>query len=90
MLISHESKSPQSSGRRKSKSKKRSDSVNVLGYLLSHIVQEDTPSHVARVLLATLNKVDTEVCIFCTFHFFQLTFFSIKSNAKRPEGHENN
>jgi hypothetical protein len=66
--ISHDSRSPESSGRRKSKSKKRSASENVLAYLLNHIVQEETPSHVARALLATLDKVDTEVC---TLHFVQ-------------------
>lgn len=58
--MSHDSKSPESSGRRKSK--KRSASENILAYLLSHIVQAETPSHVARVLLATLDKIDSQVC----------------------------
>jgi hypothetical protein len=64
--IFHES--PESSGRRKSKSKKRSANENMIGYLLAHIVKEETPSHVARVLLATLVKIDTEVCM--KFKFF--------------------
>ena len=60
--ISHDSQRPESGGRRKTKSKKRSSSENMLSYLLSHIIQEETPSHVARVLLATLDKIDSEVC----------------------------
>ena len=60
--ISHDSQCSESGGRRKTKSKKRSSSENMLSYLLSHITQEETPSHIARVLLATLDKIDSEVC----------------------------
>ncbi|XP_028404436.1 HEAT repeat-containing protein 1-like isoform X2 [Dendronephthya gigantea] len=61
-----DSKSSDSSGRRKSKSKKHSTAQNMLHYLLDHIVEKATPIYVSRALIATLNKVDSEdILIVC-------------------------
>ena len=52
-----------SPGRRKSKSRKgpaKIAAIDVLEYIIKHIMNKETPSHVVRVLLATLKKVVTK------------------------------
>ena len=69
--ISSVDNSPVTHERRKSKSRKSLSKTqhDVLEYILNHIVNEETPSYVVRVLLAALNKVVTKVHEICNLAF---------------------